>query len=464
MPTTNIVKLAKFPFDELHKSLRRILERPPLRVRSYSQYIWFAYLLVFITIVIIASNAFNIRRAIEINSMFLAYDVYSCGGLRWKLDPCYCSPLKIGFTPVMPIEFYRDFNVAIFDRIPSGDNNLNTEQIKQICDRNLRWLKSNAIPAKPAPVDVFYASDTEFNTKVFGAIKKPLPFVMKGISLKCFVNMKIDKLMETAGNNKVYMSPNSNEKCPDHTFVELKTIYKNYCYVANSTNLFAKYPDLLPDEDMDLIKDVIDGYMKNDSKQLFVGIEKGSGTALHAAYTNNFFLMIQGQKKWTFFNPNQLALIYPRFQEKGIYMASESRFLNAETDRLMFERFPLIQYAERYECVLEEGDILYNPASWFHSVYNITEVSVGCSTRWSTYPTTIPDTHMLRYGNLTNPVLRKYVKEIYTQTGILGISQIDEHKHMIGEKDVDALPFWDKHTNDSAKVCLKEDCSTHWHN
>jgi hypothetical protein len=423
-----------------------------------------AYLFVFAAIVIFATNAFNIRRAIEINAMFFVYDLYSWFGLYWKLDTHYCSPMKFGFTPNMPIEFYRDFNVAIFDRVPSGNNSLHSDKIKQICDRNLRWLKANATPAKPKPIDVYYASDPEFKTKVLAAVKKPVPFVIKGFNLKCFSNMKIDKLMETAGNNKVYMSPNSNNKCQDHTFVELKAIYKNYCYVANSTNLFTKYPDLLPDSDMDLIKDVIDGYMKNDTKQLFVGIEKGSGTALHMAYTNNFFLMIQGRKKWTFFNPNQLALLYPRFQEKGIYMASETRFLNAETDRGIFERFPLIQYAERYECVLEETDILYNPSSWFHSVYNVTEISVACSTRWSTYPTTIPDSHMLRYGTLTNPTLRTYVKDIYIRTGIIGISQIDEHKHMIGENNQDALPFWDKHTNDSAKTCLNENCSKHWHN
>jgi hypothetical protein len=71
---------------------------------------------------------------------------------------------------------------------------------------------------------------------------------------------------------------------------------------------------------------------------------------------------------------------------------------------------------------------------------------------------------MMRYGNLTNPELRSYAKEIYVKTGVLGISQIDEHKHMIGEKDENALPFWDKNTNDSAKTCSKEDCSKRWHN
>jgi hypothetical protein len=212
---------------------------------------------------------------------------------------------------------------------------------------------------------------------------------------------------------------------------------------------------------MDIIKDIINGCMSNDSKQMFVGVVKGTGTGLHAAYTNNFFLMIQGEKKWTFFNPNQLALLYPNFKKKGIYMASESRFLNMDTDTFLY-KFPLIKYAERYEVELEERDILYNPKSWFHSVYNKTDISVACSTRWSN-PYNIPDRHMLRYGNMINPELRNYVKEIYIDTGVLGISQIDEHKHMIGEDDADAIPYWDKYTNDSHNLCKDIDCSKNWH-
>ena len=158
---------------------------------------------------------------------------------------------------------------------------------------------------------------------------------MRGVELTCFKTMRYDKLMETAGDKKVYMSPSSEESCPDNIFTELRNIEKNRCYITNSTNLFSYYENLLPDSDMDIIKEIMDGYMVNDSKQLFLGVVKGTGTSLHAAYTNNFYLMIQGKKKWTVFNPNQIALLYPNFKEKGIYMASESRLLNMDTDNGM---------------------------------------------------------------------------------------------------------------------------------
>ena len=417
------------------------------------------FLLIIIALIIIY---LIFKRRIDINVMFLLYDIYALFGLYWQTEPEYCSPMKYGFTPVMPLEYYAEFNKAIFDRIPTGDNTLNNEEVMRICDRNLEWLRKNGeIYDKPKKIEILYVDQRDFKEKVLYYVKNDYPFVMRGVDLTCFKTMRYYSLMKKAGNNKVYMSPSPEETCPDNIFTELKNVVKNKCYITNSTNLFYHYDDLLPDSDMDIIKNILDGYMNNDSKQLFLGVVKGTGTAMHAAYTNNFFIMIQGEKKWTFFNPNQLALIYPRFQKKGIYMASETRFLNMDTDTFI-DKFPLMKYVERYEIELEERDILYNPMSWFHSVYNKTDISVACSTRWSK-TINIADRYMLRYGHMINQDLRSYVKDIYISTGVLGISQIDEHKHMIGENDPDAIPYWDKYTNDSHKICKDEDCSVHWH-
>lgn len=419
------------------------------------------YKIYWILVILIIIMYILFRRTININMMFFVYDLYALFGNYWITNPKYCSNMKYGFTHVMPLDYYAEFNKAIFPRIPCGENTLDSEKIKTICDRNLEWLKKHGIHQRAKKISVFHVNDVDFKENVMHCIKNNHPFIMRGIELKCFENMQFENLIKIAGGNKVYMSPSGEKTCPDHVFTELKNILENKCYVANSTNLFYYYNDLLPDSDMDIIKHHIDGYMNNDSKQLFLGIRKGTGTQLHCAYTNNFYIMIQGEKKWTFFNPNQLALLYPRFHKKGIYIVSESRFINMDTDDFL-HKFPLIKYAERYEAQLKEKDILYNPMSWFHSVYNTTEISIACSTRWSN-PLVLPDNHMLRYGHMINPELRNYVKDIYINTGVLGISQIDEHKHMIGENNPDAIPYWDKYTNDSNKICKNEDCSIHWH-
>jgi len=434
--------------------------------KKYNKCIYLLYMKqnykIYCTVVILIIIIYILfRRTININLMFFVYDLSALFGNYWLSDPSHCSNMKYGFTHVMPLDYYAEFNKAIFPRIPKGENTLNSEKIKSICNRNLEWLKKYGIHQRAKKIPVFNVNDADFKQNVMHCIQNDFPFVMRGIELQCFKTMRFENLLKIAGNNKVYMSPSAEKTCPDNVFTELKNILENKCYITNSTNLFHHYKDLLPDSDMDIIKNNINGYMKNDSKQLFLGVVKGTGTALHAAYTNNFYLMIQGEKKWTFFNPNQLALLYPKFQEKGIYMASESRLLNMDTDDFL-HKFPLIKYAERYEIDLKEKDILYNPMSWFHSVYNKTDISVACSTRWSK-SLVIPDNHMLRYGHMINPELRNYVKDIYINTGVLGISHIDEHKHMIGENNPDAIPYWDKYTNDSHKICKNEDCSIHWH-
>lgn len=428
-----------------------------MKFKSNNLYFILFFLIIFILIIF--------RRCITINVIFAVYDLYAMYGYYWTLHPEYCSPMKNGFNPIMPLEFYSQFNKAIFSRIPTGDNSINRDNVIQICNRNLEWLRNNKEEhSKPIQLDILYYGSDEFSKKVKYYIENDLPFVMRGLQLKCFKTMRFDNLLEKVGNNKVYMSPSNEKSCSDNIFTEFKNVIKNKCYITNSTNLFYYYDDLFPESDMDIIQKAINNCMTNDSKQLFVGVVKGSGTPLHAAYTNNFFIMIEGQKKWTFFNPNQLALLYPNFQKKGIYMASESRFLNMDTDLTrLIQEFPLITYAERYETDLEEGDILYNPKSWFHSVYNKTDISVACSTRWSNTINMIPDRYMLRYGHMINQELRTYVKDIYTSTGILGISQIDEHKHMIGEDDPDAIPFWDKYVNDTHKLCRNQNCSSNWH-
>lgn len=424
------------------------------------------YFVIFIIIAFCIVTFYN--RTLQINAMFALYDLYAAYGLYWQTVPHHCSPFVNGFEPIMPLEFYADFNKAIFPRIPVGDNTLNREEIIRICDRNLKWLQTNGkCWDKSLTMEVLHVDAPDFKTKIAEHMKMNLPYVIRGLKLACFENMQFDRLMAKVGNNKVYMSPNGSSNtasCPENTFTEFKRILENNCYVRNSTNLFYHYTDLLPDSDMQIIKEAIDGYMSNDSKQLFVSVAKDSGTALHAAYTNNFFLMIQGRKRWTLFNPNHLALLYPNFQKSGIYMANECRFVDMELDRdRMAAEFPLILYAPRYEIELEEGDVLYNPKSWFHSVHNLTDVSVACSTRWSNTVDSIPDAHMLRYAHMINPHLREYVKEIYVDTGVLGISQIDEHKHMIGQNDPDALPFWDKNTNNGHTICRDVKCSPNWH-
>ena len=108
---------------------------------NFKKNINFFLVMIIIILICFISFCFIFYRQIKINTIFLLYDTYSLFGLYWKIDPRYCSPMKYGFTPVMPLEFYADFNKSIFNRIITGNNTLNKEEVIKICDRNLDWLK-----------------------------------------------------------------------------------------------------------------------------------------------------------------------------------------------------------------------------------------------------------------------------------------------------------------------------------
>ena len=48
----------------------------------------------------------------------------------------------------------------------------------------------------------------------------------------------------------------------------------------------------------------------------------------------------------------------------------------------VLEETPLYRYCPRYTVELEPGDMLLNPPWWYHAVQNLSETTVGVSTRW----------------------------------------------------------------------------------
>jgi oxalate decarboxylase/phosphoglucose isomerase-like protein (cupin superfamily) len=54
------------------------------------------------------------------------------------------------------------------------------------------------------------------------------------------------------------------------------------------------------------------------------------------------------------------------------------------TDNYDKKAFPLFQYCPVYTAVLEEGDVLFNPPWWWHSIKNISDTTIGVASRWHT--------------------------------------------------------------------------------
>jgi Cupin-like domain len=153
---------------------------------------------------------------------------------------------------------------------------------------------------------------------------------------------------------------------------------KERMYVNNIADIFHDIPGL--QEQVPIAKFAkYMGNRKHNKTQIFLG-GPSTGTGLHCANKFNLFVMVYGEKRWTFVHPKHSPWLYPASQ-KNFQFAYAPISLNFGHDT---EAYPLIQYVPRYTTVLKPGDVLVNPPWWWHAVENLSPSSIGVATRWMT--------------------------------------------------------------------------------
>jgi len=108
--------------------------------------------------------------------------------------------------------------------------------------------------------------------------------------------------------------------------------------------------------------------------QLFLG-GANTRTPLHSAFDGNLFLQIYGKKHWLIY-PSWYNCVFAPENEKAVYLGSNCDPRNNENPD-----YPLFPYVDGYEVTLEPGDVLFNPAGYWHDVYNPVG-SIGLGYRW----------------------------------------------------------------------------------
>lgn len=95
------------------------------------------------------------------------------------------------------------------------------------------------------------------------------------------------------------------------------------------------------------------------SYQNFIG-PAGRRTPLHSETLPFFYIMVEGEKKWTLYHPSFFSMLHPSTEGRG-YIPSMSSITNGEFDQV-----------DRWECTIKKGDILFVPAWMWHEVENVT--------------------------------------------------------------------------------------------
>lgn len=152
-------------------------------------------------------------------------------------------------------------------------------------------------------------------------------------------------------------------------------------YIAGAASIFERNPEL-----KGMIDNEITTMAMPDGPevppffyQMFMGW-RSQGTTVHCAIGTNIFRQIAGHKKWYFLPPSQTPYVYPKIYTNG-YSAT-SKTVQSTVKGITT---PWWEKLERYTTTLNPGDILVNPAWWWHAVENIAgedELVIGCPTRF----------------------------------------------------------------------------------
>lgn len=203
-------------------------------------------------------------------------------------------------------------------------------------------------------------------------IKTPMPVVLRGYALQTDAAAKwnFDYIIDKCGDVDVTLTGAESDWTGP-----LKSVRDPAIYCANADAPFKAFPDLV--EELSIPK--LQPYINRNYtfSQFFVG-QKSTGSGYHCAGIWNFFYMIDGQKKWSFVDPELTWMMYPSIHI-GVLAFSSLVFFPDRSDSSVY---PLYRYCPRYSVTLNPGDVLLNPPWWWHCIDNLTPKSVAVATRW----------------------------------------------------------------------------------
>jgi hypothetical protein len=130
-------------------------------------------------------------------------------------------------------------------------------------------------------------------------------------------------------------------------------------------NVFARHAELLNDVDLSLkfVEDLLPLLPESFRKILDVATKyfiagvmigpKNSQIGLHYDFLDSHACLAQviGRKRCVLFSPADSAALYDG---------------KVNVDAPNFDKFPLLQSATAYDCILEPGDLLFIPSRWWH--------------------------------------------------------------------------------------------------
>lgn len=251
------------------------------------------------------------------------------------------------------------------------------------------YLEPESVPEidiSELTMDKFIYMTNNFTTPlVVRGFLKETPAV-KQWNLDFFANNYGDTKLPVIENadinkHKDYISSYNTEKYNYITMRDFVNSVKNgeKMYINNVSRIFGYHPELLNYLELEKIKEYTGEDIKDEVHitNLFFG-GKGTGTSLHCSITGNFFYNIKGNKHWYFIDPKYSEYLKPLLSRTGLFAVSQLDICAAKKGD-----YPL--NIPRFEVVLDEGDLLFNPPWFWHAISNESAYTIACANRFTNF-------------------------------------------------------------------------------
>lgn len=144
----------------------------------------------------------------------------------------------------------------------------------------------------------------------------------------------------------------------------------SFAYIHNTSQLFKEHPELLDDLQLDRLRQLYAPLAKCIVTHLFLS-NSPSHIPIHAANEVNSFLMINGRKQWTLIDPRYSCAM------NGVLINNARNAYVGEDELGLYDLIP------KYIDTVEAGDMLVFGPWWWHTVTNLTPLTIAVATRWS---------------------------------------------------------------------------------
>lgn len=167
-------------------------------------------------------------------------------------------------------------------------------------------------------------------------------------------------------------------------------------------NFSLDYPSLVPDL-------MLPQFFPED--KLFSSVLRVASPGLqlwtHYDVMDNLLVQIVGRKRVVLFPPSAVEDLYLK-GDKSIVV---------DIDDPDLKRFPRFPHAQRYECEMAPGDVLFLPALWFHNVTSL-DYSVAVNSFWRGLEDKYYDSKDT-YGNKDPPQVQRALQMVDKAVGLL---------------------------------------------